>query len=342
MKKNADTAMYPASLTKIATAIYVIETADLDDMVTVSGNARDTEGTSVFLEEGEQVSLKKLVQGLLINSGNDAGVAIAEHVGGSVGQFTSELNGYLQQKVGVQNTHFENPHGLFDSGHVTTAQDLAAITRYAIQNETFREIFGTVELAWDGESWDTTLLTHHKLMRERPYDGITGGKTGFVNQSGFTLATTAKRDDLNLIVITLNANMQKDAYQDTINLLDYGFGRFTHSTIAKGMTFETDDTEYKTTQPLTITHKTDGELQKDVSEEGVLKVRKRKGEVVDTFQLEKTKQDRRSETAKSDVKKNSVLGSSALMAVVSIVVVMIGIIGVLYRRKRKREERFFW
>src|SRR5690625_144346 len=118
---------------------------------------------------------------------------------GSMDQFSSDINNYLTNKIGVQNTHFENSHGLFDSDHVTTAADMAKITQYAMKNKLFSEIFGTKELEWEGQSWDTTLFTHHKLMRERPYEGITGGKTGFVNESGFTLATTAEREDLGLI-----------------------------------------------------------------------------------------------------------------------------------------------
>ncbi|GAB3797637.1 hypothetical protein GCM10028868_19200 [Virgibacillus kimchii] len=148
-------------MTKIATAIFAIENGDLDDLVTVSSYARNTEGSSVYLEEGETVPLKKLIQGLMINSGNDAGVAIAEHMSGSVEQFSSDLNEYLQENVGVQHTNFENPHGLFDPNHVTTAEDLANITLYAMGNELFREINNTKELNWEGESWDTTLYNHH-------------------------------------------------------------------------------------------------------------------------------------------------------------------------------------
>ncbi len=200
-EKNSNKKMYPASLTKIATAIYAIETGNLEDVVTVSQKARNTVGTRVYLEEGEQVSLKKLIQGLLINSGNDAGVAIAEHLSGSVERFSSDLNQYLKNVIGVQNTNFENPHGLFHPNHVTTAEDLAKITQYAIKNEVFRRIFGTEELKWNGEGWDTTLYSHHKLMRQKGYEWITGGKTGYVDQSGFTLATTAEKQDLSVILI---------------------------------------------------------------------------------------------------------------------------------------------
>ncbi|QKY71441.1 D-alanyl-D-alanine carboxypeptidase family protein [Lentibacillus sp. CBA3610] len=341
-EKNADASMYPASLTKIATAIYVIETADLDETATVSENARNTEGSRVYLEEDEEVTLEKLVKGLLINSGNDAGVAIAEHVGGSVEQFASDLNEYLQHKIGVQNTHFENPHGLFDSDHVTTAEDLAQITQYAMQNETFREIFGTVEMDWNGKSWDTTLLTHHKLMREMPYDGVTGGKTGFVNQSGYTLATSAQRDDLNLVVITLKANMQEEAYEDTTNLLDYGFDNFEQSTLDEGTTFEAGNQEYKLPQTVTYTHDSDGDVRQEVSDEGLLKLIDQNGKVISSFQLENNDENLPAASAEKDVKEDSILDSSSLMIVLPFIVIIVGIMALVYRRKRKQKrEKLF-
>ena len=130
-EKKAGDRMYPASLTKIATAIYAIEKGNLNDNVTIGKNPRETEGTRVYLEEGETVTLRKLVQGLLINSGNDAGVAIAEQLDGSIEAFSNNLNEYVA-KLGLKNTVFKNPHGLFDAEHVTTAEDLALLTRYAM------------------------------------------------------------------------------------------------------------------------------------------------------------------------------------------------------------------
>ncbi|MDF1511039.1 D-alanyl-D-alanine carboxypeptidase [Robertmurraya sp. DFI.2.37] len=201
-EKNAERLMYPASLTKVATAIYAIEKGNLEDLVTVSERARQVDGTRVYLEVGEKVSLRKLIQGLLINSGNDAGVAIAEYLDGSEEEFAASINDYLQG-IGLNRTHFVNPHGLFNPDHTTTARDLAVITQYSMKNADFREIFGTKELKWDGEVWDTTIYNHHKLMRERPYEGITGGKTGFVDESKHTLITTAKRDNMSVIAVVL-------------------------------------------------------------------------------------------------------------------------------------------
>ncbi|CAM5199880.1 D-alanyl-D-alanine carboxypeptidase OS=Ureibacillus acetophenoni OX=614649 GN=SAMN05877842_10934 PE=3 SV=1 [Ureibacillus acetophenoni] len=244
-EKNAQKKMYPASLTKIATAIYAIKRGNLNDVVTVSSNARNVDGTRVYLEEGEQVTLSKLIHGLLINSGNDAGVAIAEHLSGSVEQFAKDLNVFLKKAVNLKNTNFVNPHGLFDENHVTTAEDLAKITQYAMKNETFRSIFGAKEYEWDGEAWDTTLLTHHKILKgEFPFDGVTGGKTGYVYESGFTLATTAENEELSLVVITLNSATEEKSYTDTLKLLDYSFENFQTSYIEEGTTFTVDKEKF--------------------------------------------------------------------------------------------------
>ncbi|GGF13221.1 hypothetical protein GCM10010954_09900 [Halobacillus andaensis] len=225
-EKNAEREMYPASLTKMATAIYAIETGELEDVVTVSEEATSVEGTKVYLEEGEEVSLEKLVQGLLINSGNDAGAAIAEHMAGDEERFAEELNKYLEEKVGLDHTNFTNPHGLYDEDHVTTAADLAKLTKYALKNPEFKEYFGTKELEWEGESWETTILSHHKLLMDNNSSDITGGKTGYVDKSGTTLSTSASKNGREVIVITLKSDSQNIAYTETRKLIDYAFENF--------------------------------------------------------------------------------------------------------------------
>jgi D-alanyl-D-alanine carboxypeptidase/D-alanyl-D-alanine carboxypeptidase (penicillin-binding protein 5/6) len=216
--------MYPASITKIVTAMVAIEEGNLDDIVTVSEEAVNVIGTRVYLLEDEQVSLLKLVQGLLINSGNDAGTAIAEHMSGSEELFSRKMNRFIEEKIGVQDTNFTNPHGLYDEEHITTAYDMAKITQYAMQNETFREIVGTKEMEWIGEGWETVIYNHNRLLWH--YDGVTGVKNGFVRKSGYTLVTTAKRNGMELIAVTLNAPSSDHAYNDMITLFDYGFEHF--------------------------------------------------------------------------------------------------------------------
>lgn len=283
---------YPASLTKVATAIYAIEKGNLDDEVTVSATAREAEGTRVYLEEGEKVSLKKLVQGLLINSGNDAGVAIAEHLDGSVDQFAKNFNEYLD-RIGAKNTNFENPHGLFSPYHVTTARDLAIITQYAMRNEEFRKIFGTTELPWNGDSWDTTLFTHHKLMRETPYDGVTGGKTGYVDESGHTLVTTAQKENISLIVVTLQGASQEVVYGDTTELLDYAFGHYKTSHIPEGTTIPIAEGVYKTKKDYYFTQPVDQKVSLRINSEGELEILNTNLERITSFRLQDLSVDRK-------------------------------------------------
>lgn len=338
-EKNAQLKMYPASLTKIATAIYAIENGDLDDVVTVSKNARGTIGSSVYLVEGEKVSLKKLLQGLLINSGNDAGVAIAEHLSGNLEQFSTDINEYLRGEIGVYNTNFENPHGLFDPKHVTTTEDLAKITQYAIENEEFKEIFGTTELAWDGEDWDTTLYKHHKLMREMKYEGVTGGKTGYVEQSGFTLATTAERDNLSLVVITLNSNLQQESYNDTINLLDYTFENFQTSRIPADKAFEVEGLKYKASKDIFYTHQLDQKVNEEVSEDGTLNIIDQEvGTVISSFQLDKVLEKEKTEIGAervSGVEKTDTLSKSDLTYWIFTALILFAIANLFYRYKRR-------
>ncbi|MFS0752827.1 D-alanyl-D-alanine carboxypeptidase family protein [Oceanobacillus sp. 1P07AA] len=338
-EKNSNSPMYPASVTKIATAIYAIETGNLNDIVTISSNAsaRHVEGTTVFLEKGEEVSLKKLIQGLLINSGNDAGVAIAEHLSGSEKQFSKDINIYLKNVIGVQNTNFVNPHGLFDPKHRTTAEDLAKITRYAMKNATFREIFGTKELEWDGQTWDTTILTHHKLVKEEiPYEGVTGGKNGFVSQSGYTLATTAKRGGLTLIVITLKGSMKNDSYDDTIKLLDYGFKNYRTSIIPKGTKFMVADQEYIASEKIAYTYPKSEQLSKATKEDGTLEITTQDGIEIASYQLKEVLNETKTELKKklvNEVRFDSIFGHLNPYLAYFSIAFLLSIIGIFYRQK---------
>jgi D-alanyl-D-alanine carboxypeptidase/D-alanyl-D-alanine carboxypeptidase (penicillin-binding protein 5/6) len=247
--QNMEKTMYPASITKIVTAIIAIEQGQLDDIVTVSKKATEVTGTRVYLVEDEKVSLLKLVQGLLINSGNDAGTAIAEHMAGSETFFAKKMNQFIEEKIGVSDTHFTNPHGLFDEDHTTTAYDMAKITKYAMNNETFREIVGTKEMEWVGEEWETTIYNHNRLLWD--YEGTTGVKNGFVNKSGYTLVTTAKRNDMKLIAVTLNAPSAEHAYHDMKTLFDYGFDHYQINVLFNHKVFETENgTKYKLDEDL--------------------------------------------------------------------------------------------
>lgn len=284
--KNADKKMYPASLTKIATAIYAIEKGNLDSIVTVSANAVRQDGTRVYLDEGEKITLKQLIQGMLVNSGNDAAVAIAEHLDGSVEQFAVNLNTYLKTTVGVSNTHFINPNGLFDKNHYTTAMDLAIITNYAIKNPVFAEIFGTKVLKWKGQSWKTNILTHHRMLKgEFKYPEVTGGKTGYTVKAKQTLATTAANPKIRLTAVVLNSEQPRDKYDDTAVLFDYGFKNFQHATLMQGESYPIDNKEYFPEKNTLITESVKGSTRV-INNQGILSIKNNNnGQVIQLVSL---------------------------------------------------------
>lgn len=227
--KNAEQTMYPASITKILTGIIAIESGQLDDVVTVSQNAFDTGGTRVYLEVGEQKKLLDLVYGMLVNSGNDAAVAIAEHIGGTVEGFAKMMNEKARQ-LGAENSHFVNPSGMPDEEHVTTASDMARITRYAMHNETFREIVSTKEYAWEGDGWQPgSIVNHNRLLWD--YEGATGVKNGYTDAAQLTLVGASEREGQQLIAVVLKVpGAAKNVYRDITQLMDYGYEAFeTHA-----------------------------------------------------------------------------------------------------------------
>lgn len=284
-EKNGYTKMYPASLTKIATSIYALEKGNLNDIVTVSENATSVDGTKVYLEPGEKVTLRHLIEGMLINSGNDAARAIAEYLDGSTKSFEQNFNKYLKEEIGVNATHFTNPSGLFDENHYTTANDLALITKYAMRNIIFREIFGTKELNWDGQSWDTTLITHHLMLKgEIPYKEVIGGKNGYVTESKQTLATAAQNDKMSLIAITLGGNFRDDVYDDTTSLLDYGFSSFQRETIPREQTYEEYGKTFYTVRDESITVMANQGKQ-EITPSGLLLIEDNEGNIIQTIHL---------------------------------------------------------
>lgn len=284
--KNETKQMYPASITKIATAIYALEKGKLQDQVTISEEATNVAGTRVYLEPGEVVSLEKLIIGMLVNSGNDAAYAIAEHLDGDIFVFSQNINRFLREKIGVKNTNFTNPHGLFAEDHYTTPVDMGLVTRYAMNNEQFRKFFQIKEYEWDGLSWQTTLHNHHRLLKgEFPFEGITGGKNGFVNESGHTLVTTAERNERALIVVTMKAMYRDAPYYDTMKLLEYGFNNFRQKTIPAKTVLEYADEEYLVPRDIVYWERDGGTVEYNVGPKGVLYLKDETGKVLNTFQL---------------------------------------------------------
>lgn len=220
--KNSNKQMPMASTTKVMTAIVAIESEiPLDRILTIPSMAVGVEGSSVYLKKGEKVTFEMLLYALLLSSANDAAVAIAHTLCGSVNAFV-ELMNEKAQKLGLENTHFTNPHGLFEENHYTTAQDLAKIMAYAMKNDIFAKITLCQKKAFSRDDGTSFLLTNHNRLLKY-YDGVIGGKTGFTKKSGRCLVTCAEREGLRLIAVTLNA---PDDWNDHTELYDFGFSSY--------------------------------------------------------------------------------------------------------------------
>lgn len=218
-EKNADTKHAMASTTKIMTAIVALETCSPDEIVDVSINASNTEGSSIYIEAGEKIRMEDLVYGLMLNSGNDAAVAIAEHISGNSEAFCVLMNDKAKQ-IGAFNTSFKNPNGLFEDNHYTTASDLAKITQYALKNDVFKNIVSTKNASAEiiGTSRKLYFKNHNKLLWD--YKGAIGVKTGYTKDTGRCLVSAAERDGCTIIAVTLDAPSDWNDHQ---KLLDFGF-----------------------------------------------------------------------------------------------------------------------
>lgn len=220
---NAHTQLPMASTTKIMTALVALERGDPDAPVTCSKNAYGVPGTSIYLNLGETLSLDDMLTGLMLASGNDAAVAIAEHIGGSVEGFAQLMNARAQE-IGAQHTHFITPHGLPQEGHVTTAYDLALIAREAMQRDDFRELVSTqrATIPWENHEYDRVLNNKNKLLST--YAGATGIKTGYTRAAGRCLAFGARRDGMELVGVVLGC---ADWFDESARLLDACFDEYT-------------------------------------------------------------------------------------------------------------------
>ena len=224
--------MYPASTTKILTAYLAIKYGNLSDVVTISDNAVNlaSDSSKCGLQAGDQMTLQDLLYGLMLRSGNDAAIAIAEHISGSVEAFVDLMNQKAQQ-LGATGSHFMNPNGLPDENHYTTAHDMALIFREAIKNQDFLDIIGTQSFTIDPTNMNPesrTYSTHHALVAQGApeyYEGCFGGKTGVTEASKNTLVSGATRDGMTLIAVAMRADAGQ-VCQDHISMFDYGFNNF--------------------------------------------------------------------------------------------------------------------
>ncbi|WP_251555437.1 D-alanyl-D-alanine carboxypeptidase family protein [Neobacillus muris] len=219
-EKDAHKKRRIASITKIMTAIIAIESGKMNKNVPISEKAVRAEGSSIYLKPGTKMKLEDLVYGLMLRSGNDAAVAIAEYIGGSVDGFAYMMN-QKAKEIGMLNTHFSNPHGLDDSNdHYSTAYDMALLTRYAMQNKIYQKIAGTKVYRTDNptEDWEYVWKNKNRLLTKYKY--TTGGKTGYTKLAKRTLVTTASKGEMSLIAVTLNG---PDDWNDHIAMYESGF-----------------------------------------------------------------------------------------------------------------------
>ena len=227
--KNDNEVLPPASMTKIMSMLLIMERIDnktlsLTDEVTISENAASMGGSQVFLQAGETYKVEELLKGIAIASGNDAVVAMAEKISGSVDDFVALMN-EKAKSLGLTNTKFLNPHGLDTEGHVTTARDMATLARELIKHTSilkFTSIYEDYLKKSDGSSiW---LVNTNKLVRF--YDGVDGLKTGFTKNAGYCLTSTAKKNNTRFITVVMGAETSDKRSSDTVNMLNYGFNTY--------------------------------------------------------------------------------------------------------------------
>ncbi len=216
-EKDANTRRPMASTTKIMTALVAIESGDISREIVVDAAAAGVEGSSIYLNAGDRITLESLIWALMLESANDAAAAIAIGVAGSVEAFADMMN-ERARALGLSDTNFTNPHGLSDDNHYTTAHDLARLTAAAMENETFRRIVSTDKYRIAYADTARSLHNHNKLLHI--YDGAIGVKTGFTKASGRCLVSAAERDGMTLIAVTLGA---PDDWADHTAMLDLGF-----------------------------------------------------------------------------------------------------------------------
>lgn len=228
-EKNADEKLPPASMTKLASMLLIMESIDnetlkFDDMVTISEEAANMGGSQVFLQAGESYSVRDLLKSIAIASGNDAVYAMAEKIGGSHEEFVNMLNKRLKE-IGAVNTNFVNAHGLDAEGHYSTARDMSIIARELLKHEKILEYTSIYEEYLEKNDGSRIWLVNtNKLVRY--YNGVDGLKTGFTKTAGYCLTATAKKDNFRLISVVMGEDTSENRSADTVKLLNYGFNTY--------------------------------------------------------------------------------------------------------------------
>ncbi len=217
-----------ASTTKIMTALVVIEHCELSNTVEISKKSAMTGGSRLGLKTGDKITVYDLLYGLMMRSGNDAAVALAEHVAGSISNFANLMN-EKAESLGLSNTHFVTPHGLDEDEHYTTAYELAILSNYAMNNKIFANIVGTKNYTITINGYPQTLINTNELLGV--LNGVYGIKTGFTNGANRCLVTCCKRGEMDIICVVLGADTKKYRTTDSIKLIEYSFNNFTYVNI---------------------------------------------------------------------------------------------------------------
>lgn len=244
-EKNIDNKMYPASLTKVMTAILALENCELTDVATVSQNAVmsiPSGYVTANLKIGEEVTIEQLLSVLLVGSANDSAVVIAEHISGSVEDFSILMNDKAKE-LGCKSTNFLNPYGAHEENHYSTAYDLALISKYAMENETFKRLVSTTSYTLPTTNKynkkDRYFSTTNALLYDNKYEYkyATGVKTGFTTPAKNCLIASANKNNLELLTVVLGATQNEDGlsnrYLDTINLFEYGYENYALKEVSK-------------------------------------------------------------------------------------------------------------
>ena len=249
-EQNMDVVHYPASITKVLTALVALENSELDEIVTFSSDAVyncESGSSSIARDVGEQMTMEQCLYGMMLESANECAYAIGEHVaGGSISDFVDMMNAKAKE-LGCTSTHFNNSNGLPDEDHYTTAHDMALIARAAYQNEEFQTIVGTKSYTippTNIHSDPTPLNNHHAMLNfyktsKYLYDYCVGGKTGYTDVANSTLVTYAKKDGMTLVCVIMNAT-SPNHYIDTTNLFNYCFDNFTVYNVSENADLFTD------------------------------------------------------------------------------------------------------
>ena len=233
-EKNSHEKTAPASMTKIMTLLLTFEAIDsgkisLDDMVNISQRAADMGGSQMFLEANSTVKLEEIIKGVAIASANDGAVALAEYVGGSIENFVQMMNDKAQE-LGLENTHFVNPHGLDAENHYSTAYDMAIMALNLIKHEKILQYTSTYEDYFNKpDGTRTWLVNTNKLVRF--YNGVDGLKTGYTENAGYCLTATAKKNNVRYITVVMGAATLEDRSKETTEMLNYAFNSFKLNTI---------------------------------------------------------------------------------------------------------------